>query len=681
MKRRVVAKAGAMAIPYGVSLEGLINVIRAWNRAQGYARPLKAEQVAERIETGAKIASRAKVVCNQSSFLIQLGVLVKEGQSNRLTEAGQEVARAADSPLQEEFNSLMKKLILEWKQVQPLIEFVRNRGKVSRGEMFDRVLEEAKKSKSTTNAVMGGNTFVELLQRAGILVAEDDSVSLAGGLPRAAVKPLTPEVSRTVETPEALRPEEVPETPEAVETPEIPEVLETCEVATPEEVPETLKPVETVGGPTSEEAPEVSKPVEVPASSEAVEAPEVIKPVETPEAPAPEEAPEIIKPVEGPEEPTPEKTPEAAMPEEVPEVSTPEEALEIPTPEEEPEAPTPEEAPEALKPVEEPEPAKAVEEAEVSTKEEAPEVPKPAETPEEPTPEKDPEAPTRKEAPEISKPVEVAEEQKQERVEESSEEKEHRLPGARYLLGLVVIYAAIYAQYILPSMGLVFDMLLVYGVPIVVIGYLWGRQILHRSLNKMYAAVKYGFASYGGFTALGYLISLVLVILLILFDPSSLNLLQNPDPVLNTTPENAWLLVWLSFIVVGPAEEFLFRGFIYGGLLNMFGNRHWLSLAFLSSILFAAVHLYYALDYGIVSVIMFTQLISFGMAMAVSYYLSGGNLLVPAFIHGLFDATGFLTIAFSFELGASLRLDFVFVSLAVLLYVSLQRLGSRKVSY
>lgn len=264
---------------------------------------------------------------------------------------------------------------------------------------------------------------------------------------------------------------------------------------------------------------------------------------------------------------------------------------------------------------------------------------------------------------------------------ETSETSAPGLSRARYIVGLLVIYAAIYSQYLLPDIGLVFGLIYVYGIPLVVIAFLWGRNILHRSLHKMYEALKYGFASYGGFTALGYGISVVIILILIFFDPNIIKVLTQPNPVLNTSPEEAWLFVWLSFIVVGPAEEFLFRGFVYGGLLSMFNNRHWLSLAFLSSILFAAVHLYYIFVYGIASTIMFVQLIAFGMAMAVVFYLSDGNLLVPAFLHGLFDATGFLTTAVSLDFGVALRIDLLLFSLAVLGIVLLQRLRNRKVPY
>jgi hypothetical protein len=43
------------------------------------------------------------------------------------------------------------------------------------------------------------------------------------------------------------------------------------------------------------------------------------------------------------------------------------------------------------------------------------------------------------------------------------------------------------------------------------------------------------------------------------------------------------------------------------------------------------------------------------MAMAITYYLSGGNLIIPALIHGAFDASGFVAAGISPEIGMALR--------------------------
>jgi len=111
----------------------------------------------------------------------------------------------------------------------------------------------------------------------------------------------------------------------------------------------------------------------------------------------------------------------------------------------------------------------------------------------------------------------------------------------------------------------------------------------------------------------------------------------------------------VSFLVVGPAEEFLFRGFMFGGLLRITKGKNWLALAFLSSLMFAAVHVYYAVTYEAASVVAFILLVSFGFAMCIAYYWSDGNLLVLAIIHGAYDATGFLGVATTMQIGLYAR--------------------------
>lgn len=160
------------------------------------------------------------------------------------------------------------------------------------------------------------------------------------------------------------------------------------------------------------------------------------------------------------------------------------------------------------------------------------------------------------------------------------------------------------------------------------------------------------------------------------FNPRALSLLHRPNPVLSTSPELAWLMVLASTLVVGPAEEYIFRGFVYGGLLSLLGVRHWLGFAFVSSVLFAVAHVYYALVYGVASLVPFSDLVIFGMAMASVHYLSGGNLLIPALIHGVYDATWFLGVATSPGVGAALRLAMIGVGLGVAVVFFVRRVGS-----
>jgi membrane protease YdiL (CAAX protease family) len=223
-----------------------------------------------------------------------------------------------------------------------------------------------------------------------------------------------------------------------------------------------------------------------------------------------------------------------------------------------------------------------------------------------------------------------------------------------YLAGLAVVFVSAYLQYLV-KLNFTEDLLLVYGLPCLVISLLCGRQIISKAFNQTKLAIKFALGYFGAFVVAGILLSAIVLAIIITLDPNALSLLEQPNPVLNVSPAFAQLMIILSFVIVGPTEEYIFRGFVYGGLLNVFNKKHWITLAFISSLLFAAVHFYYVEVYGIASIIPFIVIISFGMAMAVTYYLSGGNLIGPALIHGAFDATGFIGVASSMSLGVELK--------------------------
>jgi membrane protease YdiL (CAAX protease family) len=232
---------------------------------------------------------------------------------------------------------------------------------------------------------------------------------------------------------------------------------------------------------------------------------------------------------------------------------------------------------------------------------------------------------------------------------------EYPLTKRGYFIGLGTIFAAAYSQYVVKAFGPILEMLIIYGIPIWVVSFLCGSAILRRTFHHTPQALKFGLGLFGIFALLGLLAASGIFSIIVTIDPHAQSLLQKPNPVLHVPPEFAWIMVWLSLLVVGPAEEYLFRGFVYGGLLSLFRNRHWLILAFFSALLFPAAHLYYALVYGIASLALFAELLAIGTAFAATYYLSGGNLFIPVVLHGLYDASGFLTVALSPTIGLALR--------------------------
>ena len=251
------------------------------------------------------------------------------------------------------------------------------------------------------------------------------------------------------------------------------------------------------------------------------------------------------------------------------------------------------------------------------------------------------------------------------------------LTAVTLLIGLLVILVTSYSQYVIPGLNFVSAVLLVYGVPILVTGLIAGRAIIKKASNQTLHAAKYGLGYFGAFTALSIVAGVIIIILLAIFNPEAIDLLQKPNPVLQVSPGVAWLMVGVSFLVVGPAEEFLFRGFVFGGMLSVFKSRHWLAVAFVSSLFFAAVHLYYAEVYQVASLIQFVDLIAFGMAMAATYYVSGGNLIVPALIHGSFDATAFIGVATSAIVGDVLRELMILIGVLIALAIFFEKRANK----
>jgi membrane protease YdiL (CAAX protease family) len=255
---------------------------------------------------------------------------------------------------------------------------------------------------------------------------------------------------------------------------------------------------------------------------------------------------------------------------------------------------------------------------------------------------------------------------------------EYPLTKRGYWVGLSIILASAYSQYLVQGLGPLLVMLFVYGAPIGAVSYLFGFPILRKAFRHNAAALKLGLGLFGLFCLLGILAASSIFRLIVMADPQAANFLNRPNPVLHVPPKFAWVMVWLSLLVVGPVEEYIFRGFVYGGLLNLFKSRHWLGLAFFSSALFAIAHLYYALVYGIASLIIFVELFAVGTGLAVPYYLSGGNLFIPIILHGLYDATGFLAVAVSEEVGILLRTSMIGVGIIVAFVLFLRAIFLRQ---
>ncbi len=115
---------------------------------------------------------------------------------------------------------------------------------------------------------------------------------------------------------------------------------------------------------------------------------------------------------------------------------------------------------------------------------------------------------------------------------------------------------------------------------------------------------------------------------------------HNITDSIQANPAVALVFLPLSVLVVGPAEEFLYRGIIQTRLTSVFDT--WSAVG-VASVIFAVVHFIAYLDPTNVPgtvVTIFLLVLPLGAILGVVYEYSD-NLLVPALAHGLYNAITF----------------------------------------
>jgi len=98
-------------------------------------------------------------------------------------------------------------------------------------------------------------------------------------------------------------------------------------------------------------------------------------------------------------------------------------------------------------------------------------------------------------------------------------------------------------------------------------------------------------------------------------------------------PEFFLYLIPIAVLLVGPGEELLFRGVVQGKLKEAYGP---IPAILVASVLFGAVHVV-ALTGGAGAVVYIAVASALGIVLGVIYEWSG-NILVPAVVHGLWNA-------------------------------------------
>ncbi len=221
---------------------------------------------------------------------------------------------------------------------------------------------------------------------------------------------------------------------------------------------------------------------------------------------------------------------------------------------------------------------------------------------------------------------------------------------APYALAVAVLVFAIASQYFVPQnwpasrtvyRSLAGDLAVVYGIPIVAFALLVGTRPLAGWKDDLEHATVVGLGWYGVLGVVALVVTIVLTAVFLLLDPAALHLLSKPNPDLEAAAGDPWLYVALSF-AVGAFEETIFRGWVFGYWVAR--GVPWVTPAILSSALFASLHLYYGTTYGWASAIVFPTLFLLGFAFAATYRSARGNLVVPAALHGAYDASAYLTL-------------------------------------
>ncbi|MCI4362850.1 MAG: CPBP family intramembrane metalloprotease [Thermoplasmata archaeon] len=251
-------------------------------------------------------------------------------------------------------------------------------------------------------------------------------------------------------------------------------------------------------------------------------------------------------------------------------------------------------------------------------------------------------------------------------------------PVRAYLLATVITVVAVVSQYLLPerfpSLLLVYgnlpgELAIVYGIPILAFLFLVGPGPLRAwNANPGRAAVE-GLRWFGLLSLLALLLSIVLLIVYEVVDPSAVRLLSKSVPVVRGAASDPWFWIALSF-AVGAIEETIFRGWIFGYWLAR-SPAQWRSAAAMSSLLFAGAHVYYWTTYGAIATVPLLMLVLLGLAFAWAMALSGGNLVVVALLHGAFDASSFYSVV-NTNVALGLHYGLVLLGLVVALVVAVR---------
>jgi len=192
-----------LGIPIAVSQDGLVGVISAWFRAKAHESALSVADAAKKSGVNRQTMQR------QLPFLTQVGILREEDGAYRLTDSGERLATYAQYSQIGEFNEVMQQLMLGWKELQPLLDFINESTDLTYGTLVKRIMMYSQRSPSDRNVSMGAGTLADLMKSVGMIEVKDFYVTLTQGITeRRGLQ--EPSETKTTETTQPTEPLETP---------------------------------------------------------------------------------------------------------------------------------------------------------------------------------------------------------------------------------------------------------------------------------------------------------------------------------------------------------------------------------------------------------------------------------------------------------------------------------------
>lgn len=201
-----------------------------------------------------------------------------------------------------------------------------------------------------------------------------------------------------------------------------------------------------------------------------------------------------------------------------------------------------------------------------------------------------------------------------------------------------------------PSLSIVLSVVLLQGVAFGSVAYAYARyrDDTARFLTFRWPSLRELGLAFGGWV--GALAALIVIgaLLQATNAPTASNQIANYGL---EHPEVLLLLIPLSFLLVGPGEELLFRGVVQGTLRERFGP---VPAVLLASLIFASVH-FTSLSGAVAG-----RVVTIAALFVISLFLGAlyeytENLTVPALVHGAYNATQFLILYVSIAYGDQLQ--------------------------